>query len=189
MLTPNNASPQTKSFVVLVLLAVFGSLFTFWLVGFMKGEPGGRAQAPKTANRDRTPASTINSGAPMVLAKEIADTTGWKEYSDSKYGVNFKYNPDWKIKTWTTNKEGYDVLEIDPGKKYYNIKIYASNNDYYVMNGLPVEKTVIGGLEALDVSDLLYGVKKGSTYLTFDIGLSLSLKPQFNGLIESVKFQ
>jgi len=189
MLNGNNASPQTKSFVVLVLLAVFGSLFTFWLIGFMKGEPGGEIPKTKVADRKTNPAAKTSSGTPDVLAKDVADTSGWKEYADSKYGINFKYNPDWKIKTWATNKEGYDVLEIDPGKKYYNIKIYASPKNYYVMDGLPAEKATVGGLEARDISGLLYGVKKGSTYLTFDIGLSLSLTPQFNGLIESVKFQ
>ena len=125
----------------------------------------------------------------MVLAKEIADTSTWKDYTDTKYGLSFKYNPEWKIKPWAKNKEGFDVLEIDPGSKFYNIKLYASDKSYYVMDGLPTEKTTIGGLQAVDVSDLLYGVKKGSTYLTFDVGLSLSLKPQFNGLVESIKFQ
>ena len=186
----NNASPQTKSFVVLVLLAVFGSLLTLWLIGVMKGEPGKEYAevAPRTENKQGEETAQKPS-RPEVLAKEVADTSAWKEFSDPKYGISFKYNPDWKIKPWTKSKDGFDVLEIDPGRKYYNIKIYASDKNFYVMDGLPVQGATVGGVQALDVSDLLYGVKKGATYLTFDLGLSLSLKPQFNGLIESVKFQ
>jgi hypothetical protein len=183
----NNASPQTKSFVVLILVVAFGSIFSLWLIGFMKGEPG--FQYTQTPASQKPADKTQQLGEPMVLAKEIADTSTWKDFVDTKYGLSFKYNPDWKIKPWATNKEGYDVLEIDPGKKYYNIKVYASEKNYYVMDGLPAEKTTVGGMQALDVSDLLYGVKKGSTYLTFDLGLSLTLKAQFNGLVESIKFQ
>ena len=187
-----NASLQTKSFVVLILIALCGGFFALWLTGYMNDSEQKAKEYAETENGGKTQVTKTESqkpAEPAVLAKEIADTSNWKEYSDSKYGLSFKYNPDWKIKPWTKNKEGYDVLEIDPGRKYYNIKIYASNSSFYVMDGLPTQGTVVGGVQALVVSDLLYGVKKGATYLTFDLGLSLSLKPQFNGLIDSVKFQ
>lgn len=186
-----NASIQTKSFVVLILIALFGGLFALWLAGYINSAKQIKKEYSKIQVNNNTEIKANNlkpPTEPAVLAKEIADTSNWKEYTDTKYGISFKYNPDWKIKPWTKNKEGYDVLEIDPGRKYYNIKIYASDNSFYVMDGLPTQSAIIGGVQALDVSDLLYGVKKDKTYLTFDLGLSLSLKPQFSGLIESVKF-
>ena len=56
------------------------------------------------------------------------------------------------------------------------------------MGGLPLQSDTIDGQPAVEVSNLLYGVKDGSYYYTFDVGLSTSLKPDFDALVHSVQF-
>lgn len=184
-----NSSPQTKSFVILLAIAIAG---TYFCLLFAKSVFN--ADQKKTI-RDRSEEQIIaykNSlNRPiqnMGEEDQKINTTNWKTYSDQKYKFSFKYNPEWKIKPWV-KQEDYNVLEIDPGTKFYNIKIFVSLKDFYVMGGLPTKEVLVGGEKALNVSDLLYGVKKDNYYYTFDIGLSLSLKPQFDALINSIKFE
>ena len=51
------------------------------------------------------------------------------------------YSPDWKI--LPLKKNGFTVLQVDPGAKYYNIKIYVSPKEFYIMDGLPTTAETI----------------------------------------------
>ena len=116
------------------------------------------------------------------------DTSDWKTFTDAKYNLSFKYQPDWKISA-ATKKNGYTIIQIDPGKKYYNFLLYISAADYYAMAGLPAVQENISGCQATNVFNTLYGIKFGNLYYTFDIGKSFNLLPQFNAWVHSVKFQ
>jgi hypothetical protein len=56
------------------------------------------------------------------------------------------------------------------------------------MDGLPTTTETIGGQTALNANNALYGLQANNLYYTFDIGLSMSLLPDFNALVHSVKF-
>ncbi len=176
-------SPQTKSFIVLFSLAVVGTYLCTMLW------PDLASFSYKSYTYQASPTiQNINNDAVQIPAIPVVDVTNWKEYQNTDYGFSFKYNPDWKVKTITTKKD-FKILEIDPGAKYYNIKIYISPKEFYVMDGLPTKTETIAGKEALNVSNILYGIKSGDNYFTFDIGLSLSLTPDFVAMVHSVKFQ
>lgn len=174
-------SPQTKSFIVLIIIALVGSYVCLWLWGQynLKNRPsaGDKViiydnEAQENNNQEQTPA---------------VDTSTWPTYSDKKYNLSFKHKPDWKVLPITQEK-GFDVIQVDPGKKFYNIKIYVSPKEFFAMDSLPTTGEVIAGQPALNVKDLLFGIKNGSDYFTFDIGLSLSLKPDFAAMVRSVQF-
>ena len=176
-------SNQTKSFIVLFSLAVVGTYMCAMLW------PDLASFSYKSYSYQATP-TLQNSIAPVPQKPAIpkVDTSLWKDYSNKDYGFSFKYKPDWKIKTLTSIKN-FKIIEIDPGAKYYNIKIYISPKEFYVMDGLPTKTEIIAGKEALNVSDILYGIKTDTNYFTFDIGLSLSLMSDFMALVHSVKFE
>lgn len=138
-------------------------------------------------NSESNPEQTQTS-SPLQPESNIntVDTSTWKTYSNNDF--SFKYNPEWKVLP-ETQKDGYTILQVDPGSKFYNIKIYISSSDFYVMSGLPSVTEKINNKEAINVSNLLYGIKHKDKYYTFDIGLSLSLKPLFNALVHSVEFK
>lgn len=179
-----SSSPQTKSFVIIIAVIFIGTGISFWLLGKL-GNDLGVSKQKKDVQTSETKSRTVNEA--KAQEPEI-DTSSWKEYKDNKYGMSFKYDPDWNIKPWKKSSEGFDVLEIDPGAKYYNIKIYANPYNFYVMDGLKAEETTVGGAKALNVSDMLYGVLAEKARFTFDVGVSLSLKPKFNALVKSVIF-
>ncbi len=179
-------SVQTKSFVVLFFLALLG---TFLVLRLRPEEDSSYGQENVNGlygeNNDqirKAQQASVQYTVPPV------DTTSWKIYTSDKYGLSFKYKPDWKV-TEAKAKDGFNILEIDPGIKYYNMKIYISPKEFYVLEGLPARTETIGGELATNVNNALYGIKSGKNYFTFDVGLSMSLVPDFNGLVHSVQFQ
>jgi len=124
---------------------------------------------------------------PAEALKKTSDTTGWPTYTDKESGLSFQYKPGWKVLA-PIKKAGFRIIQIDPGKKYYNIKIYISPEQFYIMDGLPATGETIGGAPALNVNNALYGIRANNLYYTFDVGLSMSLLPDFNGLVHSATF-
>lgn len=178
-------SIQSKSFIFLTSLAIVGTaLVVFYTT--RHGENRVQKNDVEITAYKPTDKSTPVSQKPAV----VVNTSNWKEYTDKQYGFSFRYNPEWKIKSPSTNKDGYYVLEIDPGTRYDNMKIYVSPTNYYVMDGLPTEPTVLGTstVSAISVHDLLFGIKRSRNYYTFDLGASLSLQPYFKAMVDSAKF-
>ncbi len=176
-------SAQSTSFVILFSIAVIGTFFAYSL------------------NRDnvqKKQSPIVESGPIGSELFEIqepkytdpiptVDTSDWKTYKNEKYGLEFKYKPDWKVGT-IKNKDGYYVIQIDPGVRYSNIQVYISENDFYALNGLPAQKTQIAGKEALNLDGMVLGIKDNANYFTFDLGVSLTLKPLFEAITSTIKF-
>ncbi|MBL8030595.1 MAG: hypothetical protein JNN11_05100 [Candidatus Doudnabacteria bacterium] len=175
-------SSQTSSFIILTSLAFIGGLFVIL-----------SSQNLKNSNLTYIVTGSSKNGAPSPVStayaaetRPLPDTSSWQTHDLGTFGLNFKIPSSWKVKP--AKKSGqYQIVEIDPGKKFYNIKIYVSENNYYVMEGLPAVTTTIGGVPALNVSNLLYGLNTNNTYFTFDLGPSLSLMPEFNAMIASIQ--
>ena len=124
---------------------------------------------------------------PTPTPTPIVDTSKWKTYTDKKYNFSFQYDPSWKvIAPKTTN--GFYVVQVDPGTKYYNIKVSVSPTGFFAMDGLQTTPETINGYMVQDDNGLLYGIKNNNTFYTFDIGWSLSLKPEFDALVHTVQF-
>ncbi len=180
-------APQTKSFVILFAIAVVGTYLTV-MVAEHPLAPGlnGYQQIYYPA----PPTGSVQSATDRYLPSfKPVDTSAWKTYQDTAYAFSFKYDPAWKISP-AKKQNGFYVLEIDPGAKFYNMKIYISGSGYYYsLDGLPVVETDIGSAKASDVSDLLYAIKMGPDYYTFDNGLSTAMMDGFNAMVRTVKFQ
>ncbi len=170
-------SKQTKSFIILFAIALFGVGFSIFLSSDLSYLPAKYSEVIYDYKRPDS-----------VKQIRYTDTSNWKTYTNPEFKLSFKYRPDWKILS-AVKKENFTVLQIDPGKKYYNIKIYISPQDFYIMGGLPIEEENISGVTAFNVQNALYGIKTNKLYYTFDVGLSMSLLPDFNTLVHSVNFQ
>lgn len=181
-------SPQTKSFVILLVIALVGTYVCLMLWAeliYQKGGPqgdydyGSYKVITYTQNQQNTP--TTPTPVPV-------NTSTWKSYSNSQYNFSFLYNPSWKV--LAAKKLGdYELIQIDPGAKYYDINVYVSPVGFYIMGGLPTTSETIGGQPALNVRNALYGITANNLYYTFDVGWSMSLVPQFDALVHSVTFQ
>jgi len=175
---PTPISTASRSFIILFFVALVGTLLCLKL--FSK-EPTYQANLQQVTQSKPDNINT-SSDNPTV------DVSGWKSYTNSTYNFSFLYDPTWKI--LPAKKQGdYQVIQIDPGSKYYNIKIYISTTGYYAMSGLDSKVITVGGEKASDVDGLLYGVQSGQYYYTFDIGQSTVLKPEFDAMVHSLTFQ
>ena len=174
-------SGHSKSFAALFGIAVLGGIFAV-----LSARQVGAPQKPKQADYEiiSYSPSTQNPSEPL----QPVDTSGWKVYKDNKFGLSFKYDPAWKIRS-IANKDGYYVIEVDPGPRFDNFRIYISADDYFALSGVPTEQSEVGGKSAVSLEGSVLGVKDNATYFTFDLGSSLSLKPYFQALLSTVKFE
>lgn len=177
----NKISTQSKSFAVLFGIAFFGAIFAL-LASWRIQKPANPAKNPNYETL--TYASKAQASEPEI----IVDTSQWPEYRNSTYGLKFKHDPKWKVGS-VKKKEGYLVIEIDPGPRFDNFKVYISSDDYFALSGVPTKKTQIGGKEAWDLDGQVLGIKDNATYFTFDMGASLSLKPYFQAMVKTVNFE
>jgi|GEM_PF-1686484 len=180
-------SPQTKSFIILFTLAVVGTYICIILYRNQNSNLRTTAYSILPGGYTPSPADKTESIAVADAPVPKIDISSWSEYTNKDYGFSFKYKPEWKIAAGKKVGE-FSVIEVDPGAKYYNFKIYISTQEFYIMNGLPLKHEIIGGVTADNASDLLFGIKKEPYFLTFDLGYSLSLKPEFNAMVKSVSF-
>lgn len=184
-----NLSPQTKSFIILIAVAFVGTYLTVAVSqSSLDSASGGSEQfyypAATSSPAPKTPAAAAPKTFPAV---QPVSTQGWKTYADKTYPFSFSYDPAWTVKPGIKQNDFY-ILQIDPGPKYYNIKIYISPSQFYGLDGLPNIQTDVNGAKAFDVSNLLYGIKMGPYYYTFDNGLSTVMINEFNALVHTVKF-
>jgi hypothetical protein len=189
-------SPQSKSFIILFLIALIGS-FTCFLIAKIIDFPDpfsainnlslSQYQTTTYTNKNTNVSSPNSVSSTNTESSVAVDTTNWKTYSDKTYPLSFMYPPRWQIKKPVT-KQGYYILEIDPGSRYYNMKIFVSPKDFFAMDGLPYTLEPIAGEQARNIEGILYGIQHNNFYYTFDQGVSLSLKPEFQTLVKSVKF-
>jgi hypothetical protein len=178
----------TKSFIILFCVAVFGVFLCLNLLWDMSDSPYSQYNnLYYNYDAGNMPASTTPKQKPAQVPAPTVDTSLWKTYSNSKFNFSFKYPSGWKVLAATKSGD-YSLVQVDPGAKYYNIKIYISAKDYFALGGLPTQADVIGGQPALNVHNMLYGVKPDGNYYTFDIGSSLSLTPNFDAMVHSVVF-
>ena len=177
-------SKHSKSFAWLFGIAFFGTFLALWITGQLKNP------ASNSSSQDDYQVITYKPRGESfdTQNKAVVDTSGWQEYSNEKYGLKFKYDPEWQIRS-LSNKDGYYVIEIDPGLKYDNFRVYISKDDYFALSGVPVQKTQIAGKEALNLDGAVLGIKDNATYFTFDMGASLSLKPYFQAMAETIRFE
>lgn len=115
------------------------------------------------------------------------DTTTWKDYIDRTYFLSFKYPPTWQIETFP-QQAGYYIIVLKPDKAADHIRIYVSPDHYFALTGLPSKKDTVAGAAALNVNDMIVGVKYAAQYYTFDLGMDSKLQPQFQKIIATVAF-
>ena len=176
-------SKHSKSFAWLFAIAFFGApaaLLTAWQYKY-----------PSSQYADNGEYSVVTYSSQAQADSEpkvVVDTSVWVEYENETYGLTFKHDPDWKIRS-VKDQNGYYVIVIDPGVKYDNFRVYISKDDYFALSGVPTSKTQVGGKEAINLDGSVLGVQDNATYFTFDMGASLSLKPYFQAMIGTVEFR
>lgn len=188
------ASLQTKSFLVLLGLAIIGTYLSVMLGGNFKigqnkyGRGNSAIYYRPSQNSNPQNAAVLAATTLPESDKITENTSSWKTYTNNVLGLSFKYPPDWQIKS-PSKTEGFDVITIDPGTRLYNMYVYVSNTDYYNLTGLPAARVKVGGLDALNSGNLLFGLQKNNRYYTFDIGYSVNKKSDFLALVHSVEIK
>jgi hypothetical protein len=175
-------SPQTKSFIVLLLLAVVGSAGVLCLSRYVNNLNA------LTQVSIATNASLQKNIDNLATRNDAGNISTWNDYTDDKYDISFKLPNTWMVSTYDTDYSNFHIIILDPGNNQDHIRIYVAKKGYFAADGLTKEKTKVAGIDAWSVQDILFGVKNKSAYFTFDLGSNLKLKPEFQNIISSVAF-
>ncbi len=179
-----NWSIQNKSFFILFLILLLGSLTALFL---SQTETGRKNPYEQKKQNESENIKIVRAQEVSGEIENVPDTSDWKLYTNKSLGLNFKIHPSWQVKS-SGEKNGYFAYTISDEVLNSEFIFYVSLKDFYVMDGLPAEEAVLGGKPAKNVSGLLYGVKNGKFYFTFDIGQAISMKPEFTAMVRSINF-
>jgi len=172
-------SKQNKSFFLLLFLTV-GSLYAALVLTRELGPTISKI----TWLRDNG-----NDALAQVKADADVDSSHWLSYKDAKHpGFTFKYPNDWTITTYTSTDSNIgNIIKIQPNIEGADaIRIYINKTGYVAMGGLKTTKANINGTPAITVNDMLYGIRIGNNYATFDMGTTGTLLPYFKALLNTV---
>lgn len=178
-----NSNTITKSFFWLLTIAVLGS-FTVLYLDFKNVKT---INNPENIYYDNAQMDSNTINQPTISKDPNIDTSNWNEYKNALYKFSFKHDPVWKVRQKENNE--YNILEIDPGIKYDNFKIYISKTGYFALSNVPVQTSELAGKTAIDLDGQVLGIENDSKYFTFDLGSSISLKPYFQAMLKTVKFE
>lgn len=115
------------------------------------------------------------------------DSSNWPTQTEPSLGMEFKYPTGWSIER-PDMIDGYSVIAIK-NPQGGEVRIYSNQKDYFALSGLLFEPTVIGNNSAVRIGDTIAAVKNKSDYITFDLGLNVELAPEFEAIVNSVKFK
>ncbi len=172
----------TFTFFLLVALAAVSAYGALLLTTQLSGDSDVADSTLTNQHKDLAAAPNSASAAPASI-----DISNWKQYTDLTYFLSFKYPPTWQVQTYPS-MAGYYIIVIKPDSRADNVRIYVSPNTYFALDGLPTKKDTLGGAQALNINDSLFGVKYSAQYYTFDRGNTAKLQPQFQQIIDSVAF-
>lgn len=116
------------------------------------------------------------------------DTTKWVTYTDQETKLTFRHPKEMEISNQQAGNERLISLTSKEEPRG-RISIFISPTSYLGFEGLPQTNITISGNSGVKVSDALLGIKKGSTYFTFDAGLDSATTPIFQELVKTVKFE
>lgn len=170
-------STATKSFIALLVLA-FGTSF----IALALNRQLGQNLAEDASNNFRLQKQiykTAQRGNGLDVAK-------WLSYTDSAYGLSFKYPPAWRVQAFD-RAGGMRIIVLEPASDpAVHIRIYASKDGYFATDGLDKKTASIAGRKGFTVDNLLAGVKSKTDYFTFDLGYGLNYQPQFKEMLKTV---
>lgn len=164
------ASRSFVSLVIIVLAMIYTALFLVRLQNiYIPDEP--------VVAHHKTQAESI-------------DTADWKIYQDQKVPVSFLAPKTWKITTDTKAVPGMYIINIATTKSSGPIKIFVSTDSFAGvtdLKGNPLKVTQ--NLTVTNYDDLIFTVKAGEYYYTFDGTMSDDHKAELAEIVRSARFE
>ncbi len=180
------ATKPTFSFGVILLIAIglVGAVYYF----NQQLDEKYQLQLPMETEGNQLAQQNTHTEQPATTDEtaEPISTENWKEYNDPELFVSFKYPDNWQVRTYA--RENFDIIVLTPNKAKDKVRIYVSNKEYVGLAGVKTTPTVVGGLRGVSASDMVFGVRQGANYFTFDVGQDPQLMPEFNEIIKTVAF-
>ncbi|QQS23258.1 hypothetical protein IPM19_01685 [bacterium] len=163
----------TRSFIIIVLLTMFAVYTAFVLA---------RIQNRNSAADQRDIASQSDKG-------EKIDSTNWQVYTDNAYPLRISYPETWFYSADRTTIPEVYTINLAPEKDAPPIRIYISKENFVAVDNLKGSPVRIAmGQIATNYDDLVYAIKVGDNYYTFDGTMNEQYKAELAEIVRTARF-
>ncbi len=137
----------------------------------------------RTISQENSPIDYLNRHSKI-------DTTNWQSYEDNSYPLKLSFPKEWTYSADITSLAGYYTVNLFPQDSKNPIRVYISDKDFVAINGLSGKpKLIVKDLTATNYEDLIYTIKVGEYYYTFDASLNQSYKEELAEIVRLARFE
>lgn len=164
---------STRSFILLTIIV----LLTVYTAVVLSGI------------QSRNVISDVNSTNPINKSAQF-DTTNWQQYQDTAYPLLIKFPETWTYSADITSLAGFYTVNLLPPKSKNPIRIYISDKDFVAVDNLKGnQQTIAKNLTVTNYDDLIYTIKVGDYYYTFDGTMNESIKSELSEIVRLARFE
>ncbi len=163
----------TRSFIIIIVLTMLAVYTAFAL---------GRIQN-RNANYDRRDLASMSNPGPNL------DTSDWQTYTDNAYPLKISYPNTWYYSADRTTIPDVYTINLAPEKDAQPIRIFISKESFIAVDNLKGKQIRIAvGQIATNYDDLVYAVKVGDNYYTFDGTMNEAYKKELAEIVRTARF-
>ncbi len=126
----------------------------------------------------------------VAVQKNKFDTKKWQSYDDNAYPLKLLIPETWTYAADKTTLPGFYTINLAPQNAKLGVRVYISNTDFVAVDDLKgTQQTIAKNLTVTNYDDIIYTIKMGDNYYTFDGTTNESLKPELSEIVRLARFE
>lgn len=128
--------------------------------------------------------------ANLIVRNNKLDTSDWQEYLDTSYPLRIYYPETWTYSADITSLAGFYTVNLYPEDSKTPVRIYISDQDFVAVDNLKGnQQTIAKNLTVTKYDDLIYTIKVGDYYYTFDGTMAESYSEELSEIVRMARFE
>ncbi len=125
-----------------------------------------------------------------VVKKSKMDTSKWQLYNDTAYPIKLLIPETWTYSADKTTLPGFYTINLIPKNSKLGVRVYISDTDFVAVEDLKGnQQTIAKNLTVTNYDDIIYTIKVGDNYYTFDGTTNESAKAELSEIVRLAKFE
>jgi hypothetical protein len=128
--------------------------------------------------------------AKPAVQKSKFDIKKWQTYEDNAYPLKLLIPETWTYSADKTTLPGFYTINLVPQKSKLGVRVYISNTDFVAVDDLKGnQQTIAKNLTVTNYDDIIYTIKVGDNYYTFDGTTNESVKAELSEIVRLARFE
>lgn len=118
------------------------------------------------------------------------DTSDWQKYQDPAYPISISYPETWTYSADIKTLPGFYTINLFPKDSKNSVRIYISEEDFVAVDNLKGnQQTIAKNLTVTNYQDLIYTIKVGDYFYTFDGTLADQYQAELSEIVRLARFE